>query len=76
MVPPGGLQLNKKLFETFSVPLSKKEFPAGNSLFQTPWGRPIKTLVVVVVIVIIVPLPLWATKGSSPSYETRPTLGH
>ena len=40
----------------FSVPLSKKEFPTGNSLLQTPWGRPIKTLVIVIV-VIVVPLP-------------------
>ena len=23
----------------FSVPLSKKEFPTGNELSQTPWGR-------------------------------------
>ena len=26
----------------FSVPLSKKDFPTGNSLFQTTWGRPKK----------------------------------
>ena len=24
----------------FSVPLSRKEFPTGNLLSQTPWGRP------------------------------------
>ena len=36
----------------FSVPLSRKEFPTGNLLSQTPWGRPRYKKVIVVV-----PLP-------------------
>ena len=43
----------------FSVPLSEKEFPTRNSLSQTPWGRPKKTLVIIVI--VVAPLPSKAT---------------
>ena len=32
-----------------SAPLNKKEFPTGNEVSQTPWGRPNEKLIVHVV---------------------------